>query len=247
MANARLDGILQAIGHLQSVQDHFWEERSPDGPRPKKHVRDIYDGFISSWDPLRQEHLDRIRTCANSCSDDFEFRTSSEHSYLYLPVPERDASLLPILDLALKGRRLCDQKPKAKKSVSTSPMEWALELRILLLHCRREDESALGGETRARPHGIVLRLEGGDCSHPYFHSQLCTSFGGSSGHPTDCLLISPAWLPERIPALPLNATEPLGLLACLLVGLYGIKAPVAQEMNRVPEYARALRCIWSPP
>ncbi len=63
-------------------------------------------------------------------------------------------------------------------------------------------------ETREGPTGV----------HRYYHAQMISSLGvpkGSDPLPMD------HWVPESQPAIPLDADNPLALLVCFLVSLYG--------------------------
>jgi len=72
-------------------------------------------------------------------------------------------------------------------------------------------------------------------THNYFHAQLFRDFqGGANASLPAC----PPWLPTTQPAFPLKAHDPVALLICMVISLYGLdrvedllQAPFANELK----------------
>ena len=106
----------------------------------------------------------------------------------------------------------------------------------------------------AKKHGansvksIALRFEtdegSGGGSHDYCHAQICRSIGK---HPAT----NSSWLPESEPAFPLDASDQICLVLCLLTSLYGGHS-VRSKLHRANingvnthlEHVRALRASY---
>jgi hypothetical protein len=69
--------------------------------------------------------------------------------------------------------------------------------------------------------GIGYRLEIGTGEHAHYHSSLLIRRPGAQGG----VLLSgcPPWLPTDIPRIPMKATNPVSLVICAILSLYGRK------------------------
>ncbi len=90
---------------------------------------------------------------------------------------------------------------------------------------------------------IPMRFETpeGVGTHDYHHVQLTTAIERTVLTP---IYGCPTWLPVKQPALPLNATDPVQLALCALIGLYG-KAGITmlRRTSGVDPYLRAMKMI----
>lgn len=115
--------------------------------------------------------------------------------FLYLEVVQDDRPLIPVVSFSYD---FSDDKEE-------------LRLRVGLVGRSSEGAAVSAGfrfETREGPTGI----------HRYYHAQMISSLGvpkGSDPLPMD------HWVPEKQPAVPLDADNPLALVVCFLVSLYG--------------------------
>jgi hypothetical protein len=96
-----------------------------------------------------------------------------------------------------------------KFAFSDEEQELRLRLCFFIL-----DKSGGGSAVR----GIAFRLETpeGPGAHDFYHAQIITAF--EKGHPIDQC---PQWLPVRQPSFALDANNPVRLLVCALVSIYG--------------------------
>ncbi len=76
---------------------------------------------------------------------------------------------------------------------------------------------ALMMEFGTRLKAIGYRYETGKRKHDYCHVQHIRKFDTSRTIPTE------EWIPERSPAIPVDAGGPVGLLICVLGSLYGLE------------------------
>lgn len=73
---------------------------------------------------------------------------------------------------------------------------------------------AIFGQHDERLQAVGYRFEYGAGRHAYFHLQHVVDFGTSRPLPTA------TWMPVDLPAIPIDAKSPVGLVVCLLGGLY---------------------------
>lgn len=115
--------------------------------------------------------------------------------FLYLEVVNDDRPLIPVVSF----------------NYDFSEDREEFRLRVGLLGRTSEGSMVAAGfrfETREGATGI----------HRYYHAQMISSLGLAKG--SDPLLLD-HWVPESQPAIPLEADNPLALLVCFLVSLYG--------------------------
>ena len=129
------------------------------------------------------------------------------------------------LDLLAKGKYLyLEPTPKSKKASSIQPVvgvdyDWSLpdrpniSLRVGLF----------GYSVEAPLAAIGIRFEtplDTKAPHNYHHAQLFSRFLKPAPG-VELLPSCPPWLPDTFPGLPLPTNSPVGLVACLLISLYG--------------------------
>ena len=75
-------------------------------------------------------------------------------------------------------------------------------------------------DANGTPRAVGYRFETPETAgpHHYYHAQLIRSFGKAG---VDWGIPCPVWLPDTQPAFVLDADDPIELLVCLLVSLYG--------------------------
>lgn len=70
--------------------------------------------------------------------------------------------------------------------------------------------------------GIGFRFEKGDNTHNYHHVQLIQELQGVK-HTSNPIVERLDWLPESEPAIPIKADNPITLLLCSLISIYGLR------------------------
>lgn len=81
---------------------------------------------------------------------------------------------------------------------------------------------------------IGYRFEHGEGPHNFFHAQHVSRFGDDHVR-----LPSPSWVPEIQPSFPIPATDPMELLLCSLITIYGI-GEVADLVDEVTGLRRRM-------
>jgi hypothetical protein len=118
------------------------------------------------------------------------------NSFLYLDPPKVGPPMLPLLSISANFGRC--------------PPAVRIRMGLFLL-----DEGALCAV------GYRFEMAEGPGAHNYCHAQWIRGFEEGSPFPgTESL----QWVPDSVPALPLDADNPVTLLVALLVGLYGEQA-----------------------
>lgn len=147
-----------------------------------------------------------------------------DHRVLYLE-PSVDKKILPVVTL-------------------DSSREWVnFRLYALLLML---DE---GFELKS----IALRFETDEAQEPtqtkgrhdFCHAQICRSIGNRTQ------ALTPSWLPDSQPSIPLDADDQVTLVLCMLVSLYGGKRVVDRVYKlgnkNLIEHMKKLRALQPPP
>ncbi|MFQ5911427.1 MAG: hypothetical protein ACE5IJ_12025 [Thermoplasmata archaeon] len=147
--------------------------------------------------PIKEKELGGLFPDAEVVEADF----SERRGVLYLPPLEKNPEFVPLLSLWCK----------------LEETGASMALRVMLV-------SRGGSEGRVRGIGFRLESPHGDDEnedelgrHDFYHAQLIRSLG--HGPPVEC----PGWLPETQPSFPLTADDPVTLVLCLLLSLYGRK------------------------
>lgn len=70
--------------------------------------------------------------------------------------------------------------------------------------------------------GVGFRFEKGDDTHNFYHVQLIQELQGAK-HVSNPIVEYSEWLPESEPAIPVKADDPVTLLLCSLISLYGLR------------------------
>ncbi len=88
---------------------------------------------------------------------------------------------------------------------------WDIDFRIHMYRLLGYPQTT-GGQA-SQFERVTFRFEGPETmpAHHFYHAQLTPAFG------------CPNWLPSSIPCLPLAANNPVSLLVCLMMSLYGRK------------------------
>ena len=150
-------------------------------------------------------------------------------AFVFLEPPPKGDPLLPVVSLS------CD----------FGPSDRCLSLRIALFRLVKEGSS---DDTSA----VGLRFEtpeDGQGAHSYCHAQFITGF-----HKDDRRLESylPSWMPEKQPAIPVDAFCPVSLLLAVFISLYGLKevggtfdliVSQMQSPPRVAQYKNGMHCL----
>jgi hypothetical protein len=140
--------------------------------------------------------------------------------YLYLNPVMRGLWLLPVLSI--------------KANFERSLPEVRLRLGLFLW-----------AKGRVRSLGMRFETPEGPGLHNYYHMQFIRGFDGGSEMPGSLW-----WLPTKEPTVPLDADNPVALLLCLLVNLYGfhylnqLETEVGRELL---EFSQALRLQQNQP
>lgn len=115
--------------------------------------------------------------------------------------------------------------------------EW-IHFRVYTMLTKRHGAKGVGS--------IALRFEtdegSGGGSHDYCHAQMCRSIGR---HPAT----TPSWLPQSVPAFPLNASDQVCLVLCMLTSLYGRRC-VLDKLQRAPisglaRHLKHIQALWT--
>ena len=154
---------------------------------------------------------------------------------------ERSATSYPPLDkqsvdtLLIAGRKSFDSLVEGPAHfIYLKPImdhSWLVPIMAFQYHI--EDDTveasirlALMMEVGGLIKAIGYRYETGKGKHDYCHVQHIREFDTSRTIPTE------KWIPERSPAIPVDAGGPVGLLICVLGSLYGLEY-VTQLKNKV--------------
>ena len=138
-----------------------------------------------------------------------EFDSSEQNRYLFLEPINEGRGIVPVLSFRYDFRG--------------ENAELRLRLALFVPH-----DNALAA--------IGCRFEPpeGPGDHDYYHAQMCRAFQ-KGGKELPCC---PPWLPESWPAFHLKADDPVTLLICMVISLYGLR--LAGELQQEP-FANVLK------
>ena len=138
------------------------------------------------------------------------FNSSGENRYLFLEPLNEGKGIVPVLSFSY------DFQGKNAE----------LRLRLALFVPHNNSLAAIG---------FRFEPSEGPGTHDYFHAQMFREFRGRGGK---ALPECPTWLPTSQPAFHLKADDPVTLLVCMVISLYGID--VAGELEQ-QSFANALK------
>lgn len=164
---------------------------------PKDVPADFWQPLLLSYPPFTEDgQLQKFLRSDRAAQE-------KQRVFLYLQPMESDGKWLPILRLT------CDLE-------GSRPRVW---LRVGLFHLDPGSQLAIGFRFES-PEGE------GEGKHSYYHAQLITGFERDRqfyAYHTDSDMFPLTKLPTKFPALPLDAKDPVMLVLCLLLSLYGRK------------------------
>jgi len=123
------------------------------------------------------------------------FNLSEKRKALYLSPTSNQPQFVPVLSL----------------ECSMNNTEINIKIRIMLI---QKINDAL--------KGVGFRFEKGEGTHNYYHVQLIKELQGAK-YVSNPVIEYLEWLPESEPAIPIKAKDPVTLLLCSLISLYGLK------------------------
>jgi hypothetical protein len=182
----------------------------------------VYDRAASRYRPMSHSDVDTI---AQGKPVDW----TEKGPHLFLPQITHGKATIPVSGLCLNLRD--PDKPELRFHVAFFAASDLVE--------PPSDASEL--------HGIGFRFEtpegSGVGKHGFYHAQPFTHFVKNVEETR--LANCPEWIPVKQPAFPLNAHDPLGLVAILLVSMYGpghVRAEYGPELlNRIPTSATVVQ------
>lgn len=124
---------------------------------------------------------------------------------IVLRPPEGQPDVLPVL--AFAWDKLVTDQPVLRLRLGLFVKDDEKKIKFIGMRFETPECNSNGGEGQT-----------GD--HDYYHAQPINGFDKNDGLSENHSI---KWLPVRLPATPLAATEPLGLFASMLVSLYGGK------------------------
>lgn len=142
-------------------------------------------------------------------------------TWLFLPAPRKGSLRLPIINVIYDYNR--------------DPAE--IRMQIAIFYKASDEAFAMGWRFESPEHGGE---EGEQSAHGFYHAQPSHSLRTLSRHYD--LPVADAKVPDGQPAFPLDATDEVDLLLCLLLSIYGLKE--ASELvgdATVPDLAQRLR------
>jgi len=154
--------------------------------------------LIGSCPPVEEKELGGLFPD----SETVEVGFSERRKVLYLPPLEKNQEFVPVLSL------WCKLDETGAK----------MALRVMLVS-RGGNEGMLRGIgfRLESPYGDEDDEENKEGRHDFYHAQLIRNLGWGP------LVEGPSWLPETQPSFPLTADDPVTLMLCLLLSLYGKK------------------------
>jgi hypothetical protein len=127
-------------------------------------------------------------------SNELEFDSSGQNRYLFLEPIDEGSGIVPVLAFRYNFR--------------AHNAELRLQLALFVPH--ENDLAAIG---------CRFETSEGPGTHDFHHAQLFRGFYGAGGQ---CLPLCPPWLPTSRPAFQLKADDPVTLLVCMVISLYGL-------------------------
>jgi len=195
----------------------------------------LWDNHERPWEYSRRDALSiyqdiggvytsvlRKEELANILPSDDCVKTTFATMYLYLDPVTKGTTMVPVLSAC------CD--------FGRSPAEVRLRLGLFMRHKRN-----------VKAIGYRFEAPEGKGSHNYYHVQVISGLKEPFS-PQECS----SWLPDRQPAFPLDADDPVKLLLCLLVSLYGVQYVARLKTdaylgNRLSDYLDRLSCFHPKP
>ncbi len=184
--------------HLFNQGNDFYQNSTYTTETARQKYNDLYDQLTDKYllIPIGNDtYIKKQLPLGGNIDCDFY----DEKQFLFLPPVEKDGNWIPVVSLR------CIKKGRTSRSETMFRVG---------LYRKNEEEKVVGFGLRFEsPHKTG--------KHDYFHVQLTKHWTNSKKR-----LISdkcPDWLPDSQPAFPIDAKNPLHLLLCLLVSLYGIK------------------------
>lgn len=190
--------LRQLFGVLCRIQENAWIRKDPRW-RQSAVALATFDTVMGGAPPITEKELDNLFPN----SEVVEVHFSERSKVLYLPPLEKHTQFLPVLSL------WCDLDGTRTK----------MTLKVMLISSGGDGGNLHGvGFRLESPHGEEENEEDESKKvgrHDFYHAQLIRSLG--YGPPVEC----PSWLPETQPSFPLTADDPVTLMLCLLLSLYG--------------------------
>ncbi|HDQ71351.1 MAG TPA: hypothetical protein ENN19_04550 [Chloroflexi bacterium] len=202
----------KTIGYLRQIFSLLHQEQERDWNPARqgwcgKHIpdsaRDVQKRLVGfGWSPVTDEEIAKWLAADDGLSINFQ----EKRKVLYLPALEKDAGFVPILSLKAK---FDDDEVKE------------FRLRVMLISQDGEKNLRGIGFRLEAPEGKAQdKGENDEGRHDFYHAQFIRGFERQGpGLPIEI----PGWLPCSQPSFPLLANDPLTLVVCLLLTLYGKK------------------------
>ncbi len=202
--NKTIGTLRQFFGVLCRIQSSAWFLRQPKW-KPSEQALKAYS-MLGSWTPIEAKEINTLLQGPNTANLDFFGR-----KVLYLPPLEKNPTFVPVLSLKCNIGEAIDN----------------IRLRVMLVRCKDADGNLCGiGFRFESPENEQLSSQNDDQDsstknqpgrHDFYHTQIIQGLGW--GPDIEC----PDWIPETQPSFPLAANDPITLLLCLLLSLYGKK------------------------
>ncbi len=184
--------LRQLFEALCRIQENAWIRQQPRW-KPSAGALKAWSTLINSLPPIGETELANLFPDSEAVEVDFSERSK----VLYLPRLEKNPEFVPVLSLRCN---LGETKTK-------------MTMKVMLISSDGNEGNLCGvGFRLESPHGDERKEVG---RHDFYHAQLIRSLG--YGPPVEC----PSWLPETQPSFPLTADDPVTLVLCLLLSLYG--------------------------
>ena len=201
-----LQNLLESLFRIQSSA-WFAEEGKW---RASSQALETYKLISAMWEPI---DLKNVKHEFNKSELNLDF----SNRVLYLPPMKKDANFVPVLSLSCK---LNETQSIAKfrvmlVSLNKKGNPYGIGFRMETPHSQDQaeetpaDEEGTGDEDASANEGI----------HDFYHAQLIKTFQKKLGEKLQ--INYPSWLPESQPSFPMPAKDPVTLLLCLIVTLYG--------------------------
>lgn len=185
-----------------NIQRRGWQEGARETSVSSSALQVQEELSSSGWWPISAEEL---REFLSREENELHVNFYDERKYLYLPaLKENNKDFVPVLSL--------------KANLDEHRQEF--RLRVMLI-CRGDEGNLCGiGFRLEGSEGDAVVDDGGEGHHDFYHAQLIKSF---KKHEMGLSIETPEWLPCEQPSFPLLANDPLTLVVCLLLTLYGKK------------------------
>lgn len=163
---------------------------------------------------------------ASSSIDDDTYNTYTELISNWMPLTEKDMEAF----FPSNSKAVDIKLSTSRKALYLSPtINQPHLIPVVSLECIIDNTRAdlkirmmLIQKRNGALEGIGFRFENGDNVHAYYHAQLINELKGSKSG-SNPVIQHLDWLPESEPAIPVKANDPVTLLLCSLISLYGFK------------------------